>query len=240
MMYKEYSIIKKHIAYNHNHGQYIKPVGVVLHSTATPGATDEAEYKYFNSANRSASAHTFIDWDSITELVYVEPGKVERAWHAGKTANDSYIGVELCEPSGNSLDSSAFNEVWDRAVWYFAHLFIDILGVTAVTKDRLMSHAEVSAKWKESNHQDPVAYFKKYGRTVDDFRLAVQKRIDYTVEQASRIKVIVDGKHVEFTDAEPIISQNRVYVPVRAISEALGKTVAWDAKARTVTIKSEE
>lgn len=174
----KYTIVKKHLSCNHNEGVYIKPKGGVLHSTASPGATDENEFKYFDRGadGRQASATTFIDWDSITEFVFTKPGAVERTWHAGKTANDNYFGAELCEPKG--YDAAKFKEVWDRAVWYFAYALITYAKVTKVTKTTLMSHAEVSAKWGETDHQDPVAYFKRYGKTVDEFRVAVQSKIN--------------------------------------------------------------
>jgi peptidoglycan hydrolase-like protein with peptidoglycan-binding domain len=41
-----------------------------------------------------------------------------------------------------------------------------------------MSHAEVSQKWGETNHSDPIAYFAKFGKTVDMFREEVQSEIN--------------------------------------------------------------
>lgn len=149
----------------------LKPIGMVLHSTATDGASDEAEIKYFNSADRQASAHAFIDEDSITQCIPL----TERGWHAGATANSKFIGIELCEPKGK--DIAKFNEIYKRAVWYFAYIFVNVLKIKTVTKNNLMSHAEVSDKWGETNHTDPVAYFKEYGKTVDGFRKDVQATI---------------------------------------------------------------
>jgi len=50
------------------------------------------------------------------------------------------------------------------------------------------------------------------------------------------IKIIVNGQELK-TDVEPVIISDRVMVSVRAIAEALGKTVTWDANTRTVEIK---
>lgn len=150
----------------------LAPIGIVLHSTATDGATDEAEVRYFNTGDRGASAHSFVDWDSITNCIPYN----ERAWHAGATANGRFIGIELCEPKGH--DVVKFNEVWSRATWYFAYIFINVLKLKLVTKENLMSHAEVSNQWRESTHQDPIEYFKEYGKTVDMFRKDVQAEIN--------------------------------------------------------------
>lgn len=52
------------------------------------------------------------------------------------------------------------------------------------------------------------------------------------------IKVIVDGKEIEFPDAKPYIEEQswRTLVPVRFVSEALGATVTWDGKKKEVGI----
>lgn len=166
-----YSVTKKFLTANRSH-QSLNPIGLVLHSTATPGATNETEVRYFNSGDRKASAHGFIDWDSITQTIPFN----EVGWHAGSTANHKFIGIELCEPGTH--DVIKFTEVWNRATWYFAWIFISVLKIHTVTKENLMSHAEVSAKWGETDHQDPVAYFKAYGKTVDAFRKEVQDQIN--------------------------------------------------------------
>lgn len=49
------------------------------------------------------------------------------------------------------------------------------------------------------------------------------------------IRIFVDGREIA-TDAPPVIVQNRTFVPVRFVSEALGAQVEWDAKTRTVII----
>ncbi len=166
-----YQINQKYIARNRS-GQTLNPIGMVVHDTDTKGATDENEQAYFNNNNVQASAHAFIDWDSITETV---PDS-EVAWGSGPTSNHKFLQIELCVPATH--DPTKFQEVWNRAVWYFAYKFINRLNIKTVTKDNLMSHAEVSNKWGETDHQDPIAYFQEYGKTVDGFRSAVQNEIN--------------------------------------------------------------
>ncbi|WHY20944.1 copper amine oxidase N-terminal domain-containing protein [Paenibacillus sp. G2S3] len=51
------------------------------------------------------------------------------------------------------------------------------------------------------------------------------------------LRVIVNGEKVNFPDAQPFIdAQQRVQLPVRFISEALGAKVLWDSKAKKATI----
>lgn len=166
-----YEIKQDFIHYN-NPNKALLPQGTTLHSTATPGATDEREQDFFDEKNRDASAHAFVDWDSITQTI----DWYKRAWHGGPTANSKFIGVELCEPKG--YDPIKFNEVWKRGIWLFSYIFINILKIKVVTKDNLLSHDEVSKKYKDTDHTDPVAYFKTYGKTVDDFRKEVQEAIN--------------------------------------------------------------
>ena len=48
------------------------------------------------------------------------------------------------------------------------------------------------------------------------------------------IKVSIDGEFVYF-DQPPILDNSRVFVPMRAIFQALGADVVWDAKTQTIT-----
>jgi N-acetylmuramoyl-L-alanine amidase CwlA len=165
----DYNIIQNFITQNRSY-KTLNAVGTVLHETATPGASDENERAYFNSAYRGASAHAFVDYNSITQTV----PWTEQAWHAGPTANKRYIGIELC----NYKEALKFEEIWNRAVWLFAYVHVNIINVTDINNVTLMSHAEVSAKWKETDHTDPIGYFARFGKTVDDFRRGVQDMIN--------------------------------------------------------------
>jgi N-acetylmuramoyl-L-alanine amidase len=166
-----YDIIQKFINKNRP-GSSLNAVGIVVHDTDTPGATAENEQNYFNNNVVYASAHAFVDWNNIIQTIPY----AEVAWHAGQTANSKFLGVELCVPS--SHDNNKFNEVWNRAVWYFAYLMIHIVKQTTVTKDNVLSHSEVSNRWHETDHTDPVAYFAEYNKTIDKFREEVQAEIN--------------------------------------------------------------
>ena len=49
------------------------------------------------------------------------------------------------------------------------------------------------------------------------------------------VGVVIDGQAVTFTDTAPIIDNGRTLVPLRAIFEAMGATVTWDAATSTAT-----
>jgi len=155
----------------------LKPMGAVVHDTDDAGATAANEQHYFNTADTGGiCAHAFVDWQQIIQTVPYD----ELAGHAGPTANSKFLGIELCVPKGNDPDK--FKAVWNGAVNLFSDLFINQIGIANITPDNLMGHAEVSAKWHESTHEDPVAFFKGYGKTVDDFRAAVQAAINVKLQ----------------------------------------------------------
>ena len=60
--------------------------------------------------------------------------------------------------------------------------------------------------------------------------------------QYNDISIYVDGGRITLTDAngnvvEPFIYDGTTYLPVRAISEALSKTVSWDEDTRSIYIR---
>lgn len=165
MIFTVYSISEKLIINNRSREQ-LHPQGVVIHSTATPGATAQNEYDYFNSAYRGASAHYFVDW---TEIIRTIPEN-EVAWHAGK-ANYLYLSVEMCEPSGN--DKQKFEEIWNRTVWWVADACIRY----DWSKSSIYSHLDVSTKFGDTNHTDPIGYLASYGLTWADLLAAIEQEI---------------------------------------------------------------
>lgn len=152
-------------------GKHLKPQGIVLHETACPGATAQAEYKYF-SRETGRSAHAFIDWYEDLQII---PWDIQ-AWHAKEPANSLYIGIEMCRPKTH--DPEKMKIVYWSTVDAFARLYRYILGIRTVTPENLMTHHEVTLKWKRSTHTDPTSLFKEYGYTIEQFRKDVQYRLD--------------------------------------------------------------
>lgn len=58
---------------------------------------------------------------------------------------------------------------------------------------------------------------------------------DYIEAVYNNIKIVVDGTEIH-PDSEPFISNGTTYLPVRAVSETLGKEVYWDGPNYTVYI----
>lgn len=53
------------------------------------------------------------------------------------------------------------------------------------------------------------------------------------------VTVHVDGEYVA-TDIQPVMENNRVFLPMRAAAETMGANVAWDNDARCVTVQKDD
>lgn len=237
-----FEIIQDYIQQNRSY-QPLMPRGAVCHETATPNATDQAEHDYFNNhPGLKANAHAFVDWNSITNIVPWH----EKAWSAGPTANSMFVQIELCH-----FDGEKFIEVWNRGVWLFAWVFINVVGDTVITVDNLMSHKEVSEKWGETDHTDPYGFFEDNGKTFDDFRSAVQEEIYRQLKGESvmlaklnlstqvdipEVNIKVNGLSIPTGVILNVGGKDKSYAPVRDLAEALGATVSWDGANNTVLI----
>ncbi|AZS13991.1 copper amine oxidase N-terminal domain-containing protein [Paenibacillus lutimineralis] len=63
------------------------------------------------------------------------------------------------------------------------------------------------------------------------------------ISAASKLSIVVEvnGKLISFPDAKPFMDKsNRVQVPVRFVSEALGAEVGWNSKSKQVTVQMGE
>ena len=139
-----------------------KPEGVVIHETATPGATAENEVTYFNREWKNAQTyvHAFVDDKSIINIHSADYG----VWGAGPTANAKYIQVELCEVwTTDAFARSVANQAYYTAAKLVQYNLPFTPGVTVV------SHNDVSKMYGETSHTDPVGYFAKWGYSMQQF-----------------------------------------------------------------------
>jgi len=148
-----YPISEQLIKFNRSR-KSLSPAGFVIHSTATPNATAQNEFNYFNGGDRQASVHYFADW---TQIIRTIPEN-EQCWGCGPTGNSKYLQVEMCEPS----DANQFNEVWNRTVWLVARACVDHGWSTG---PNVFSHRGISAMYKETNHTDPIQFLANHGKT---------------------------------------------------------------------------
>lgn len=185
------SILTKNPCYTAERKITVK--GLMLHSVGCPQPKASV---FINSWNRasfdSACVHGFIDGNDGT--VYQTLPWNHRGWHAGGSANNTYIGVEMCEPacisytSGSGFTCSDMADAkatakrtYEAAVELFAMLCKQY-GLNPLTD--IVSHKEGHTKGIASNHGDPEHLWNglKMGYTMDTFRQAVKEKMNGTGE----------------------------------------------------------
>lgn len=141
------------IPFRNGVGQY---EGVVCHSTANNNDTAQGEHNFEQNTFNNAFVHYFVDDVQIIETA----SPLYEAWHACKTGNSRFVGVELCQPS----DQGKFQQAYEKYVWLLAKLLAD-KGLGVKDGVTLWSHKQISDTFKESDHQDPIAYLASHGVT---------------------------------------------------------------------------
>lgn len=171
-------------------GKKITVKGLMLHSVGTPQPRAEVFTKAWNDPNYTrACVHAFIDGNS--GWVYQCLPWNHRGWHAGGTANNTHIGVEMCEPSqikytsGSAFtvsDAAKARETATRTYNSAVELFADLctrFNLNPMTSGVIVSHKEGHAKGIASNHGDPEHLWKGLNLpyTMDKFRKDVLSKM---------------------------------------------------------------
>ncbi len=162
----------------------IVPTGIMLHSTATPGVMAADWYSRWNKSYkageiaRQVCVHAFLDDKEIYQYL---PWN-HRGWHSGGKANNTHIGLEICEPSGFSYAGASNmlgydvskNEAYFRKVWQNA---VDLCSLLCKQFDLehsdIICHSEGYSLGIASNSADVMHWFPKHGESMDSFREAV-------------------------------------------------------------------
>ena len=180
-------IIKHYLTKNdcYKAGKKIKVKGIIVHSTGCVNRyvtryVDAPELgtvssMHWNKSGIAKCVHGFAGWsDKLKKVVFVQtlPDNM-RPWGCASgpkgSYNNSHFQFEMCEDSGASKEY--FNELWECAVSVCA----EKCKLFGLTEKNIVSHKEAHALGYASNHGDPENYFKKYGKTMADFRRDVKK-----------------------------------------------------------------
>lgn len=163
------------------------PKGLMLHSVGCPQPKAQVFANLWNQPGKQVAVHAVLQSDGT--VIQCLPWNY-RGWHAGGSANNTHIGVEMTEPdcikytSGSSFSCSdktrAVEQVkgtYNTAVELFAELckkynlnpLVDII-----------SHREGSLRGVASNHGDPEHLWKQLGLnyTMDTFRADVNVKLN--------------------------------------------------------------
>ena len=176
-------------------GKKITVKGLMLHSVGCPQPKASAFLNSWNSPSYdSACVHGFIDANDGT--AYQALPWNHRGWHCGSSingsANNTHIGVEMCEPAcitytgGSSFKCfdlaqarAAVKRTYDTAVELFAML-CKTYGLNPLADGVIISHREGHARGIASNHGDPEHLWNGLGMgyTMNTFRQAVKEKMD--------------------------------------------------------------
>lgn len=161
----------------------IKVQGLMLHSVGCPQPDAKVFVRNWNK-DVGACVHAFID--GLNGNVYQTLPWDYRGWHCGDAANNTHIGVEMCEPdcirytSGANFTCSDLKRArkitttaYNAAVKLFADLCVKY-NLNPLTD--IISHKEGYEIGIASGHADPEHLWRGLGLdyTMDGFRKAVQ------------------------------------------------------------------
>ena len=186
------SILTKNPCYTA--GRTITVKGLMLHSVGCSQPSALAFIKNWNSPSfERACVHGFIDGNDGT--VYQTLPWNHRGWHSGSSingsANNTHIGVEMCEPAciiytggatfkcSDLATAKAVEErTYKAAVELFAMLCKEF-NLDPLADGVVISHKEGHARGIASNHGDPEHLWSQLGLpyTMDTFRKAVKEQM---------------------------------------------------------------
>lgn len=165
------------------------PQGLMLHSVGCAQPDASVFVKNWNNSNYDrACVHAFIDANS--GIVFQTLPWNYRGWHCAGTANNTHIGVEMCESGYIRYTNGSNIEVLDRAravedCVRTYHSAVELFAMLCKTykinpETGIVSHKEGGKKGIASGHVDPEHYWQGLGMpyTMDTFRSAVKKRME--------------------------------------------------------------
>lgn len=112
---------------------------IVLHDTGNVTDSDEGNANYFNTGSRQASAHYFVDDDSITQVVE----DFNSSWHCGDgngkygITNRNSIGIEMCRINNSVSLTTEANTL---------NLVKMLMNKHSISIDRVVRHYDASHK----------------------------------------------------------------------------------------------
>ena len=107
-----------------------------------------------------------------------------------------------------------------------------------MSQDEIFEYFKMCAEPIETDYENDDNYEGDYDR-YSGYGLVVlpDPKKKYITLKIDNVKYTIDGKEY-VSDTAPIIRNNRTFVPIRFIAEALGATIDWDDKTRSITMKS--
>lgn len=218
------SITTKISKYNYSEGNNIK--FIVIHSTGNGTDTASANANYFNGGDRQASAHYFVDNNSIYQVV--EDSKA--AWHCGDgrgaygITNHNSIGIEMCETGGTIADATEKNTI---------ELVQCLMNKYGVSASNVVRHYDASRKccpspWSSNNWSKWNEFKNKLLQTAEALIVPKTDKLKKQIE-ALEYWLNVDY-NAKLTRTDGTYTEEELYPNL----EAVGKLIVKGHKSNLV------
>lgn len=225
-------------------GTKIIPKGLVIHWTANAGkgANAVANRNYFNNPTTEASAHYIVDDRQIVrclpenEMGYhvgAKSYKPEACQQLSSYPNNCTIGIEMCVNADGQFQAMYQNTL---------ELASDILKRHGWGIQNLWRHYDITGKNCPAFFVSDTYSLPYFGRTAaeawEKFTSDVHSLL---TGYAQKSQDGVDNCDIQVTLAgNGHLREGVSCLPVRAVAEAIGGVVGWDAETKKVTVNSHE
>ena len=148
---------------------------IVIHYTANDGDTDEGNGNYFKDNVVKASAHYFLDDDSVTQSVkddrvayavggkkYSDCSKTGGGKYYGKCTNTNSISIELCDDVKNGTIYPSAKTI-ENALELTEYL----MKKYNVPKSNVIRHFDVTGKYCPKYWMDDAKWKKEFWNKLD-------------------------------------------------------------------------
>ena len=193
----KYEIIQDYKVSNGKAGRFTagKPTWVVVHSSGNPNAGIDSEIAYMARNQDYAFTQAWAGHNKIVEIANTD----YPAWGAGRTANKYAVQIEVTEDK--RLSKAQKLQAIDREAFWVAVQ----CAYYGIPLNKVYSHNDISRMYpQDTNHTDPIAFFKSVGVSWSAFKEQVKKYYDVLVAGGDTTKIAsLDGRKATVTASKP-------------------------------------
>ena len=193
----KYEIIQDYKVANGKAGRFAegKPTWVVVHSSGNPNAGIDSEIAYMAKNQDNAFTNAWCGHNKIVEIANTD----YRCWGAGRTANKYAVQIEVTEDK--RLTKAQKLQAIDREAFWVAVQ----CAYYGIPLNKVYSHADISRMYpQDTDHTDPIAFFKSVGVSWSAFKEQVKKYYDVLVAGGDTTKIAsLDGRKPTVTTSKP-------------------------------------
>ena len=198
----KYEIIQDYTIPNGVAGKFSagKPTWVVVHSSGNPNASLESEISYMSRNYRNAYTQSWAGHNKIVEIANTD----YRAWGAGRTANKYAVQIEVTEDK-RLTKAQKLQAIDHEAFWVAVQC-----AYYGIPLNKVYSHNDISNMYpQDTNHTDPIAFFKSVGVSWSQFKSQVKKYHDVLKVGGDTNKITsLDGQKATVTTSKPTANTN--------------------------------